>query len=141
MANWQEIIKKRFGELEKQIDIGDGLYVTIKKIDALRKKELTSMEGQLLTSTTDPNNPGRQILIQQFTKEYDEKIKDQWKLLFLYGVDPVKHNLETNGTKEILDLKFWECMSKEWPELFSEIELKIKEFNGFGIEAADTKKK
>jgi hypothetical protein len=143
MSNWNEIIEKKFGVKEKRVDIAEGLFIMVKKIDALRKKQLTNLVGQIITSTTDPTNPDRPIMVTQFTQEYQEQLKEHWKILFEYGIDKNYHNIESaEGKKEVLDLAYWEKMAKEYPAYFERVEMEIRIFNNLIImDNAETKKK
>lgn len=137
MANWQEILKKKFGETEKKVFLDNELWITIKKIDALRRKELTNFVGQIITSAVDPKNPDKSLVVQQFTEQYDEASRKHWEILFEYGIDDRKHNF---GDNVIFTIKFWQDFAREYPDAFSMIEKEIKDFNGVSV-IAETEKK
>lgn len=148
---WKNIVKKDFS-IQKKLDLShffEGLgevWITLKKLSAIKKKEVFSAGGikQISENYVDENGKTKTKIIQEFTDEYEKSYRDRWRLFFDYVIDKENHGmasvLEETGSKK-LDLKFWEDVSENLPAMFEYVEKEIIKFVNETGEDEDPKSK
>jgi len=148
---WKNIVKKDFS-IQKKLDLShffEGLgeiWITLKKLSAIKKKEVFSAGGikQISENYVDENGKTKTKVIQEFTDEYEKSYRDRWRLFFDYVIDKENHGmasvLEETGNKK-LDLKFWEDVSENLPAMFEYVEKEIIKFVNETGEDEDPKSK
>lgn len=134
MINWNEVTKQDFMS-EMRLDLSEffntEIWVTIKKIPYHIRERIFTMTGRKINQEYKAGELVKQEI--EYTKEYNDFMRECWKDVFKHGVDENKHNIIDSKTGKIGQLKLsdWEELGRIAAPLVKHVEGEILKFNGF----------